>query len=184
MQQMRVIKSSGTGLPLARESPRPVGGKLQPANRDTKRSSTRAVSVISKRTQVTYEYPKPSFSNTINHTPSPLSTASRLRNHSQFISPCTDSVAAAHWRRPLPHPRFELAPFRDQQTRFASRSLPTETDGRAHLQVSPTARLQSIAQQQRRALSIHEYRSADLLRQVRLRPPRVCSPACPTRPKR
>ncbi|EAQ86581.1 hypothetical protein CHGG_07834 [Chaetomium globosum CBS 148.51] len=31
--------------------------------------------------------------------------------------------------------------------------------------VSPSARLQSIAQQQRRALSIHEYRSADLLRQ-------------------
>ncbi|KAG7285169.1 Succinate--CoA ligase [ADP-forming] subunit beta, mitochondrial [Staphylotrichum longicolle] len=31
--------------------------------------------------------------------------------------------------------------------------------------VSPSARLPSIAQQQRRALSIHEYRSADLLRQ-------------------
>jgi hypothetical protein len=127
MQQMRVIKSSGAGLPLARESPRPVRGKLQPTNRDTKRSSTRAVSVISKRTQVTYEYPKPSFSNTINHTPSPLSTASRLRNHSQFISPCTDSVAAAHWRRPLPHPRFELAPFRDQQNMDA---LPREASRR------------------------------------------------------
>jgi hypothetical protein len=35
-----------------------------------------------------------------------------------------------------------------------------------HTQVSPSARLPSIAQQQRRALSIHEYRSADLLRQV------------------
>ncbi|KAL1843634.1 hypothetical protein VTJ49DRAFT_616 [Mycothermus thermophilus] len=35
---------------------------------------------------------------------------------------------------------------------------------------SPSPRIQSIAQQQRRALSIHEYRSADLLRQVRLRP--------------
>ncbi|RBQ94312.1 hypothetical protein VDGD_20322 [Verticillium dahliae] len=40
----------------------------------------------------------------------------------------------------------------------------------AKLATSPSARLPSFAQQQRRNLSIHEYLSADLLRQVRIRP--------------
>jgi len=45
--------------------------------------------------------------------------------------------------------------------------------------VSPSARLQSIAQQQRRALSIHEYRSADLLRQYGIDLPKGANATTP-----